>query len=84
MEKEFYSTNEVAKIVGLSRQAIFKKIKSGKIKANKIGKSFIIPRTELPKILDRTVSDKSKNEISVTVKRLVDEYGETLKLLGKE
>jgi excisionase family DNA binding protein len=84
MEKEFYSTNEVAKIVGLSRQAIFKKIKAGKIKANKIGKSFIIPRTELPKILDRTVSDKSKNEISVTVKRLVDEYGEALKLLGKE
>jgi excisionase family DNA binding protein len=84
MEKEFYSTNEVAKIVGLSRQAIFKKIKAGKIKANKIGKSFIIPRTELPKILDRTVSDKSKNEISITVKRLVDEYGEALKLLGKE
>jgi excisionase family DNA binding protein len=84
MEKEFYSTNEVAKIVGLSRQAIFKKIKAGKIKAKKIGKSFIIPRTELPKILDRTVSDKSKNEISITVKRLVDEYGEALKLLGKE
>ena len=84
MEKEFYSTQEVAKIVGLSRQAIFKKIKAGKIKANKVGKSYIIPRTELPKILDRTVSDKSKNEISVTIKRLVDEYGETLKLLGKE
>jgi excisionase family DNA binding protein len=84
VEKEFYSTNEVAKIVGLSRQAIFKKIKAGKIKANKIGKSFIIPRTELPKILDRTVSDKSKNEINVTIKRLVDEYGETLRLLGKE
>jgi excisionase family DNA binding protein len=84
MEKEFYSTNEVAKIVGLSRQAIFKKIKAGKIKANKIGKSFIIPRTELPKILDRTVSDKSKNEISVIIKRLVNEYGETLRLLGKE
>lgn len=84
MEKDFYSTNEVAKIVGLSRQAIFKKIKAGKIKANKVGKSFIIPRTELPKILDRTVSDKSKNEISVTIKQLVDEYGETLKLLGKE
>lgn len=84
MEKDFYSTNEVAKIVGISRQAIFKKIKAGKIKANKVGKSFIIPRTELPKILDRTVSDKSKNEISVTIKRLVEEYGETLKLLGKE
>lgn len=84
MEKDFYSTNEVAKIVGLSRQAIFKKIKAGKIKANKVGKSFIIPRTELPKILDRTVSDKSKNEISVTIKQLVEEYGETLKLLGKE
>jgi excisionase family DNA binding protein len=84
MEKDFYSTQEVAKIVGLSRQAIFKKIKAGKIKANKVGKSFIIPRTELPKILDRAVSEKSKNEIGATIKQLVDEYSETLKLLGKE
>ncbi|MCI0445799.1 helix-turn-helix domain-containing protein [bacterium] len=84
MEKDFYSTNEVAKIVGLSRQAICKRIKAGTIKANKVGKNLIIRRAELPKILNQIVSDSSKNQISVTVKRLVDEYGEILKLLDKE
>ena len=39
MEKEYLSTSEVAKILGISRIAVFKKIKSGEIKAEKKGRN---------------------------------------------
>ncbi len=84
MAKEFYSTVEIAQILGVSRQAIFKRIKIGDIKATKVGRNFIISRAELPEILDHELSNKSKDEINAVVKRLLDEYGETLRLLGQE
>lgn len=83
-KKEFYSINEVANLIGVSQETILKNIKAGKIRAARIGENVIVSRTELPLILDCVLSDKSKKEIIFVVKRLVDEYGETLKLLGKE
>lgn len=40
--KDFYTTKELAKILGISRVAVFKKIKNGTIKAQKIGRNFVI------------------------------------------
>lgn len=79
---EFLSTVEAAKILGLSRVTLFKWIKSGEIKAVKVGRNYIIPRSE---IMDRSkkgeLSDAKKAEIDRGVDRVVSEYGETLKLL---
>ena len=84
MNKKYLTTAELAKLLGVSRIAIFKKIKSGKIKANKIGRNFVIDKKELGGILDESLTERKKNEISETVKKTIEEYGETLKLLGKE
>jgi len=46
-EKEFLSTTELAKILGISSAAVFKKIKKGQIKAEKGGRNFIIRRKNL-------------------------------------
>ncbi len=46
-EKEFLSTTELAKILGISSVAVFKKIKKGQIKAEKGGRNFIIRRKNL-------------------------------------
>lgn len=40
--KDFYTTKELAEIIGISRVAVFKKIKNGTIKAQKIGRNFVI------------------------------------------
>ena len=40
--KDFYTTKELAGILGISRVAVFKKIKNGTIKAQKIGRNFVI------------------------------------------
>ena len=50
--KRFLSTIELGKILGISRVAVYKKIKAGKIKAMKVGRNFAINRKDLGGILD--------------------------------
>lgn len=83
-EKEFISTTELAEILGISRIAVFKKIQKGEIKARKVGRNYIIDRDEVSSILGRELSDDDKKLIEKAVKKTITEYGETLKLLGKE
>lgn len=45
--KDFYTTAELAEILGISRVAVFKKIKSGNIKAKKIGRNFVIFKKDI-------------------------------------
>lgn len=47
MNDKFYSTPEVARILGISRIAVFKKIKTGKLKAMKVGKGYVIAKNDL-------------------------------------
>ena len=84
MVNDMLTTGEVAKILGLSRIAIFKKIKTGKIKAKKVGRNFIVQKRDLPEILGTVLAAGNKREIETAVKKTVKEYGQTLKLLGKE
>lgn len=83
-EKNYLTTAELAKLLGISRVAVFKKIKSGKIKAKKAGRNFVIDKKELGGILDDTLNENKKAEIREAVKKTIQEYGETLKLLGQE
>ncbi|GEM_PF-1522132 len=46
-EKEFVSTGELAEILGISRIAVFKRIKRGEIKAVKVGRNFVIKKSDL-------------------------------------
>lgn len=82
--KEFFSTSEVAKVLGISRVAVFNRIKKGKILATKVGRNFVIPKSEIESVLGRELSEKDKKIISEGVKKVLEEYGETLKKLGKE
>ncbi len=82
--KQSLSTIEVAKLLGISRVAVFNNIKAGKIKAKKIGRNFVIDKKDLPNILGEVLTENNKQEIEKVVKKTISEYGETLKLLGKE
>ncbi|MFA5767808.1 MAG: helix-turn-helix domain-containing protein [Candidatus Paceibacterota bacterium] len=81
-KKDFLSTSELAKILGISRIAVYKRIKAGKIKAKRIGRDFIIDKKDLGNILGKELTKEEKTEIEKAVKKTVEEYGETLKLLG--
>jgi len=84
MDKRFVSSSELALLLGISRQAVFKKIKAGKIKAKKIGRNFIIDKEDLTEVLGAVLTEKQKQEIEKSVDKTIKEYGETLRLLGKE
>lgn len=83
-DNEFISTAELAKLLGVSRVTVFKKIKSGNIKAQRAGRSFIIARTDLPEILKTVVKKDERHQIEQAVKKTIHDYKETLRLLGKE
>jgi excisionase family DNA binding protein len=84
MNKNTLSTKELAKLLGVSRVAIFKKIQKGEIRAEKIGRNFVIDKKSLPEILGSVLTEAKKKKIEDAVKKTVKEYGETLKLLGQE
>jgi excisionase family DNA binding protein len=84
MKKNLLSSTEVAKLLGISRIAVFKKIKSGQIKAKKIGRNYVIDRKDLPLTADSFLSAATKKIIEEAVSKTVREYGETLRMLGKE
>ncbi|KKQ74136.1 MAG: binding domain protein, excisionase family protein [Berkelbacteria bacterium GW2011_GWB1_38_5] len=79
----FYSVTEAAKLLGISREAVLKKINTGKLKAERIGHIFAIPKNELG-FDGQTLSKEQEEIIEAGVKKTVKEYGETLKRLGKE
>jgi excisionase family DNA binding protein len=83
-EKEFFSTSEIAKILGISRVAVFKRIKSGDIKARKAGRNFIIQRKDLGEILGTTLGSEKRRLIEGAVRKTIKDYRQTLKLLGEE
>ena len=85
MERNKYITiPELAEILGLSRIAVFKKVKKGEIKAIKIGRNYAIPKKFIANIMGKTLNNEEKREIEKAVKKTVREYGEVLKLLGRE
>ncbi len=81
---ELFSVSEVAKILKISRVAVFKKIKSGQIKAEKVGPNYIIKKDEVARALGYQIGETRKKEIDEIVKRGVKEYREVFKKLGKE
>lgn len=85
MKKERYiSIPQLAKLLGVSRIAIYNRVKKGQIPAIKIGRDYAISDQTLDDILGKRVTDKGKKRINDAVKRTIREYGEVLKQLAKE
>ena len=84
MNNKLLSTAEVAKILGISRVAVHKKIINGDIKAKKVGRNYVIESADLSAALGVILSPERKKEIEKSVDKTIDEYGEALRKLGKE
>ena len=82
--KELFSVSDAAKVLKISRVAVLKKIKLGHIKAEKVGRNFIIEKEEVMKQLGLAIGERRKKEIEYLVKRSVKQYGDVFKKLGKE
>lgn len=84
INKNYYTVKELADIMGLSRIAIFNRIKSGKIKAEKMGRNYIIYKKDLDGMFGNDLTMDDKISIESGVKKVLSEYGDTIRMLGKE
>jgi len=81
---EFMTIPQLARLLGLSRIAVYNRVKSGEIKAIRIGRTYAINTEDIADILGKTLTKKGREEIDRAIKKTVDEYGEVLRLLGQE
>ena len=79
-----YSTSEVAEILHQSRIEIFRKIRSGKIKAEKVGRNYVIPHESIIEILGAAIGNRKKREIDRAITKALKEYGSAFKKLAAE
>ena len=82
--ERFLTIPELAKLLGISRIAVYNRVKKGQIPAKKIGKTYIIMDQTIKNILGKNVTSSEKKWIDSAVRKTMQEYGELLKLLGKE
>ncbi len=75
---------ELARLLGVSRIAVYRRVKKGQIPATRIGRTYVITDQTVTHILGKGVSTKGKSRIDAAVRKTVREYGEVLKQLGKE
>jgi len=81
---KYLTIPELAKLLGVSRIAIYNRVKKGQIPAIKIGRTYVITDQEIAGILGKEVTRREKKRIDAAVRKTVQEYGEVLKRLGKE
>jgi len=85
MTNERYLTiPELAKLLGISRIAVYNRVRKGQIPASKIGKTYVITDRTIANILGKEVTRNEKRLIDAAVRKTVQEYGEVLKKLGRE
>lgn len=82
--KDYYTVKEFADLTSVSRVTVFKKIKSGQIKAEKIGRNFIIYKKDLSGMFDNALTQEDKDDIKSGVQKVLKDYGDTIRMLGKE
>lgn len=85
---EYLSIAQVAKILRISRVAVYKRVKKGDLESIRIGKIYAIPREsilkKIRKIRGHNLTSEEKMTIEKAVEKTFDEYGEVLKKLGAE
>lgn len=80
---KYISVKEAADIMGYSRIHIVRLINSGQIEARKVGRAFVVDRNSIRGIY-KSITAKEKTQIDKAVTKIMDEYGEAIKKLGKE
>ncbi|MDP3920572.1 MAG: helix-turn-helix domain-containing protein [Candidatus Omnitrophota bacterium] len=83
MDYEYMSIPEFAKCLGVSRIAVYKRVKSGHIEAKRIGRNFAIPKKCLAQSVGGELDEAGRRELDRGVKRVFAEYGGVVRLMGE-
>jgi len=75
---------ELARKLGISRIAVWNKVKTGEIPAAKVGRQYVISARDAKIAAGEELSPEQERWIKAAVKRVVREYGSVLKRLSRE
>ena len=81
---KYITIPQLAKMMGVSRTTVYRRVKSGEIQATKVGHDYIVDDKEIQRLLSQDITEADKTRIDKAVKKTVEEYGDVLKWLGKE
>ena len=84
VKKRFITIPQLAKALGISRIAVYRRVKSGAIPATKVGRIYVISDRTVNEILGKDLSRKSRDGIDKAIDCTTKEYGQVLKWLSKE
>ena len=84
VRKRYITIPELARLLGVSRIAIYNRVKKGQIPAVKAGRIYVITDKTIADILGKELTAKRKKSIDAAIRKTVREYGEVLKQLGEE
>ena len=84
VNEKYITIPRLAELIGLSRIEVYRRVRKGQIKAEKIGRMYVIRDSEVSHILGKKLTSKDKEQIEKAVKKTVKEYGEVLRKLGAE
>lgn len=79
--EQWLSTAEAAKLLGISRVHVVRLIRSGAIRAERVGRTYVLPKDQFQTVY-RQISQKERTRVEEGVARVIREYGETIRLLG--
>ena len=84
MRGELITIPKLADALGLSRIAVYKKVKSGQIPARRAGRIYVISADTAKALLQPAAGQQDLEWIDGAVKKVVREYGVVLKWLSTE
>lgn len=84
VKQKYITIPQLAKLLGLSRIEVYRRVRKGQIPAIRIGRNYAISDRDIAQILGEKMSSKAKTEVKTACKKVVREYGEVLKKLSRE
>jgi excisionase family DNA binding protein len=75
---------QLAEMLGISRIAVYKKVKAGQIPATKTGRNYVISDRTVNEVLQKTMRPRDKKRVDRAVKKVVRDYGDVLRRLARE
>ncbi|MCM8781827.1 MAG: glutamine synthetase beta-grasp domain-containing protein [Candidatus Omnitrophica bacterium] len=86
MQKEYLSPTETARVLGISRQAVIGRIKHGSLLAERAGRQYIIPASQLTRAAAHKpqATAKTRRPLGVKRRRSVTSIENILKTVGRE
>ena len=70
-KKQYITLPELARLLGISHVAVWKRVKKGEIKAEKIGNTYVVADKELAYILGKKSTSKDKGQDEKAVEKVV-------------